>query len=128
VVRDLEPLNYQVSDARYPALLQAVTAIFDRARSASVPLDQRIAAADALGQAGDLRLDPCRDDYWVMIPASKFLMGAQTQDPNQPIYDAEAGVGLVQAPFLLFQRLAALQTWTYCSACSGSPVGLVTTA
>ena len=79
VLRDLEPLNYQVSDARYPALLEAVTAIFDPARSESVPLAERIAAADALGQAGDVRLDPRRDDYWVTIPAGKFRMGHRSR-------------------------------------------------
>ena len=78
VLRDLEPLNYQVSDARYPALLEAVTAIFDPARSASVPLDQRIAAADALGQAGDLRLDPRR------------LLG---DGPRRKVPDGGAGEG-----------------------------------
>ena len=84
VLRDLEPLNYQVSDVRYPVLMEAVTAIFDPARSESVPLAERIAAADALGQAGDLRLEPRRDDYWVTIPAGKFQMGAQKDEPEQP--------------------------------------------
>ncbi len=31
--------------------------IFDRERSQSVPIETRIEAADALGQAGDTRLD-----------------------------------------------------------------------
>ena len=55
-------------------------AIFDREKSRSVPIETRIEAADALGQAGDPRLDFGRNDYWVTIPAGKFLMGAQTQD------------------------------------------------
>ena len=49
-----------------------------------------IAAADALGQAGDPRIDFRRDDYWVTIPAGKFLMGAQSKDPQEPNYDHEA--------------------------------------
>ena len=52
-----------------------------------MPLEIRIAAADALGQAGDPRLDPHRGDYWVPIPAGKFLMGAQNKDPQKPNYD-----------------------------------------
>ena len=41
---------------------------------------ERIDAADALGQAGDPRLDHHRDDYWVTIPAGRFVMGAQSKD------------------------------------------------
>ena len=55
-----------------------------------MPLETRIAAADALGQAGDPRLDFHRDDYWVTIPAGKFLMGAQAKDPKKPNYDPES--------------------------------------
>ncbi|MCY2992681.1 MAG: SUMF1/EgtB/PvdO family nonheme iron enzyme [Planctomycetota bacterium] len=89
VLSDLAPLRYTVSDPRYPGLASAVTAIFDRERSVNVPLETRIAAADALGQAGDPRLDHHRDDYWVRIPASRFVIGAQSkcQGPN---YDAQA--------------------------------------
>jgi formylglycine-generating enzyme required for sulfatase activity len=86
----LEPLKYSVSDPRYPALAAAVTAIFDRERSASVPIETRIAAADALGQAGDPRLDHHRADYWVHIPASRFVMGAQSKKRQQRNYDEEA--------------------------------------
>ena len=31
-----------------------------------------------------------RDDYWVTIPAGKFLIGAQKASPNEPNYDADA--------------------------------------
>lgn len=82
VLRDLGPLKYQVSDPRYQRLLTASMAIFDRQGSADVPLETRIVAADALGQAGDPRIDFRRDDYWVSIPASRFLMGAQSKDPR----------------------------------------------
>jgi hypothetical protein len=77
ILRDLEPMKCQVSDPRYHGLLDAVMAIFDRNRSQSVPVEERIAAADALGRAGDPRLDMRRGDYWASIPAGKFLMGAQ---------------------------------------------------
>ncbi|MCL4205483.1 MAG: SUMF1/EgtB/PvdO family nonheme iron enzyme [Pirellulaceae bacterium] len=90
ILRDLAPLSYQFADPRYPALLDAVTAIFDPARNSSVPIENRMAAADALGQAGDPRLDWRRSDYWATIPAGKFLMGAQRKDSKQPNYDEEA--------------------------------------
>jgi formylglycine-generating enzyme required for sulfatase activity len=90
IERDLQPLKYRVSHARYSAVLDAVRAIFDRDRSQGVPIEIRIAAADALGQAGDPRMDPKRDDYWIAIPAGKFLMGAQRQDPKGSNYDTQA--------------------------------------
>jgi formylglycine-generating enzyme required for sulfatase activity len=90
VLRDLEPLHYQITDARYHQVLDAVMAIFDRQRAETVPLDTRIAAGDALGQAGDARLDAHRPEYWVQIPAGTFLMGAQATDPQRPHYDPEA--------------------------------------
>ena len=61
-----------------------VLAIFDRERIQRVPIEVRIAAADALGQAGDPRLDSrTAADYWVTIPAGKFLMGAQNEGPAE---------------------------------------------
>jgi formylglycine-generating enzyme required for sulfatase activity len=53
-------------------------------------LAERIAAADALGQAGDARIDLRREDYWVTIPAGKFLMGAQSENPEGANYDPES--------------------------------------
>jgi formylglycine-generating enzyme required for sulfatase activity len=90
VLRDLEPLKYQITDTRYDHVLDAVMAIFDRQRAEAVPIETRIAAGDALGQAGDPRLDAHRAAYWVEIPASTFLMGAQSIDPKRPHYDPES--------------------------------------
>jgi formylglycine-generating enzyme required for sulfatase activity len=80
MLRDLEPFQYQPSDARYHVLLDTVTQIFDQRRAAGVPIKTRIQAADALGQAGDTRLDTRRDDYWITIPAGKFRMGSENDD------------------------------------------------
>ena len=88
MLRDLAPVKYKPPSDDYAALLHRVTAIFDPQRSASVPIETRIESADALGQAGDTRLDSGRDDYWVTIPAGKFLMGAQQANSNEPNYDA----------------------------------------
>src|SRR5262249_9410404 len=88
--RDLSPVDYQPPGTHYGDLLQRVQAIFERARSESVPLEARIAAADALGQAGDTRLDLHHSDYWVTIPTGRFLMGAQNHDSGGPNFDAKA--------------------------------------
>jgi formylglycine-generating enzyme required for sulfatase activity len=91
VVRDLEPLQYQVCDLRYPRLLEDVLGIFNAQRSRSIAIEVRIEAADALGQAGDPRLDPRNPERWVSIPACKFLMGAQKSERQGPNYEPEAG-------------------------------------
>ena len=79
MLRDLAPVEYEAPDHQYEKLRQRVMAIFDRDGSQSVPVETRIEAADALGQAGDPRLDSRREDYWVTIPAGEFWMGAQAQ-------------------------------------------------
>jgi formylglycine-generating enzyme required for sulfatase activity len=94
MLRDLWPFPYVLRDPdcqqRYKHLLDTVLAIFDPARSKDIPLEVRIEAADALGQAGDPRIDAASPDYWVPIAGGKFLMGAQAQDPGKPNHDPEA--------------------------------------
>jgi hypothetical protein len=87
---DLAPVGYEPPDGQYNDLLDRVMAIYDPEQSAKVPVESRIAAAEALGQAGDPRLDPRREDYWVTIPAGSYRMGAQSEDPAKPNYDKEA--------------------------------------
>jgi formylglycine-generating enzyme required for sulfatase activity len=72
MMRDLEALKYKPADARYQRMLLRVMGIFDAQQSATVPLKVRVAAAEALGQAGDPRL---RGNNWVRIPAGTFVMG-----------------------------------------------------
>jgi formylglycine-generating enzyme required for sulfatase activity len=90
IARDLAPLKYAITDSRYPRLLEHVLAIFDVARSGSIPVEVRIEAAEALGQSGDPRLGLDNPGRWVTIPAGTFLMGAQKGDRKQPNYDDEA--------------------------------------
>lgn len=87
MVRDLQPLDYQPADPRYADVLKAVLGIFDAQKAASVDFQVRLEAAEALGQAGDPRLDK---DNWVTIEAGEFWMGAQKTDPSGPNYDPEA--------------------------------------
>jgi formylglycine-generating enzyme required for sulfatase activity len=90
MLRDLTPVDYRPRGAQYGELLHRVSAIFDALRAESVPIETRIEAADALGQAGDARLDHHRDDYWVSIPAGKFLMARQKTNPMNPNFDVQA--------------------------------------
>ncbi len=90
VLRDLKPLDYEVPDARYLKLLDQVLGVFDATRSRTIPIETRIEAADALGQAGDPRLEPGHPERFVAIPAGSFPMGAQNKDPSKPNHDPEA--------------------------------------
>ena len=88
MVRDLSAANYRPGDVRYEELLDRVMSIFDAERSAAIDIKDIIAAADALGQAGDPRFaEDALKDNWVDIPAGRFLMGAQKKDPSKPNYD-----------------------------------------
>jgi formylglycine-generating enzyme required for sulfatase activity len=87
MVQDLRPLGYEPADARYEEALQSVLGIFDKVKAQQVSFQVRLEAAEALGQAGDPRL---QQNNWVTIPTGKFLMGAQKGGPSKPNYDAEA--------------------------------------
>ena len=66
-------------------------AVFDKERCGGIDIKDAIEAAESLGQAGDPRFVKAEaDGNWVAIPAGKFLMGAQKQDPKEPNYDNEA--------------------------------------
>ena len=81
-------VGYSVADPRYDESLQRVMDIFDAERSKSVPFEDRLAAAEALGQAGDPRL---KRDEWVEIPETRsYWIGAQKKDPKGRNYDPEA--------------------------------------
>ncbi len=89
-VRDLAPLKYRPGEPRYEQMLEQVLGIFDAEKSRGVPIQDAIAAADALGQAGDPRFARSEaDNLWVTIPAGEFWMGAQKTDPQGHNYDPE---------------------------------------
>ena len=89
LVQDLAPFDYTPTDARYARLMQAALAVFDRDQARTMPVETRIEAAEALGQAGDPRLQD-EAQRWVDIPGGRLLMGAQKADSKQPGYDKEA--------------------------------------
>ena len=81
-------VGYTVADERYGESLRLVMDIFDAEKSKSVPFADRLAAAEALGQAGDPRL---AKHEWVTIPATRdYWIGAQKKDPKGRNYDQEA--------------------------------------
>ena len=92
ILADLRPLNYVPQEkSAYDLLLREVQGIFE-VGGESIPLAVRFEAAVALGEAGDPRLrDPRLDeDYWITIPAGKFLFGAQATHRRERNYDPEA--------------------------------------
>lgn len=91
VLYDLSPSDYRPPDDRYSDHLLKVMAVFDARRSRQIPIDQAVAAAEAIGQADDPRfLDLNSPALWVKIPAGTFWMGAQKKDPEERNYDPEA--------------------------------------
>jgi formylglycine-generating enzyme required for sulfatase activity/3',5'-cyclic AMP phosphodiesterase CpdA len=81
-------VGYEVADPRYAESLRLVMDIFDAERSKGVPFKDRLAAAEALGQAGDPRL---AKQEWVVIPETKnYWIGAQMKDPKGRNFDEEA--------------------------------------
>lgn len=61
IVRDLQPYQYQPADSRYREYLTSVMAIFAQ-EGQQLEFQVRLEAAEALGQAGDPRLE---EDNWV---------------------------------------------------------------
>jgi formylglycine-generating enzyme required for sulfatase activity len=54
-----------------------------------IPFAERLDAAEAIGRAGDPRLRQPQDrDYWVSLPACKFVMG-EGKDDDEPRHEVE---------------------------------------
>jgi formylglycine-generating enzyme required for sulfatase activity len=95
MVSDLRPHSYKLPHPRYEQMLQEVLAIFDREKSRGIDLRVRLAAAEALGQAGDPRLRLPKDkDYWVPIPAGKFFMG-ESEGDHEPRHEVHIDAFLI---------------------------------
>ena len=87
ILQDLRAVNYRVSDPRYEANLRRALGVFDRDAVREVEFDIRLAAAEAIGQAGDPRL---KADNWVRVEGDAFWMGAQKENPKGRNFDPEA--------------------------------------
>jgi formylglycine-generating enzyme required for sulfatase activity len=95
-------VGYTVGDQRYGESLRLVMDIFDTEKSKGVPFQDRLAAAEALGQAGDPRLEK---QQWVTIPETwNYWMEAQQKNSkgrnyDKEVYDYEAPRKANLAPF-----------------------------
>jgi formylglycine-generating enzyme required for sulfatase activity len=87
ILRDLKSWKYTIADAHYRENLDRVLAIFDTCTARQLDFTTRLEAADALGQAGDPRLE---QDNWLKVEGGTFWMGAQKTDPGGRNYDKEA--------------------------------------
>ncbi|MEO8131451.1 MAG: SUMF1/EgtB/PvdO family nonheme iron enzyme, partial [Bryobacteraceae bacterium] len=86
---DLQPHSYNLTDPRHEEMLGEVKAIFDREKSRGIEFEVRLAAAEALGQAGDTRLRlPKHKDYWVSVPGGKFVMG-EGEEANEKKHEVK---------------------------------------
>jgi formylglycine-generating enzyme required for sulfatase activity len=84
IQRDLNSVQFRFQHPRYNEMLVKVMQIFDAAGSARVPIEVRLEAADALGQAGDPRLE---GSNWVPLASGTFRIGVQSHDPDACDYD-----------------------------------------
>jgi formylglycine-generating enzyme required for sulfatase activity len=87
ILQDLQSWNYHIGDARYQANLERMIEIFEPKAVHEIDFMIRLEAAEALGQAGDPRLEK---DNWVRVDGGAFWMGAQDSDPKGRNYDLEA--------------------------------------
>jgi formylglycine-generating enzyme required for sulfatase activity len=95
MLSDLRPHAYSLNDPRYEQMLKEVLGIFDREESGGIELRVRLAAAEALGQAGDPRLWlPKHKEYWVSIPGGLFVMG-EGKDEDEPKHEMNLDAFLV---------------------------------
>lgn len=109
LVRDLAPYGYTPTDIRYQENLERVMTLFTPEGAAKVPVESRIVAADALGQAGDPRIEEDVEEHWIFFAGASFLMGAQSVDPSAENYDPEADSNemirhVTVSPFRLARR------------------------
>jgi formylglycine-generating enzyme required for sulfatase activity len=87
ILQDLKSWNYRIADVRYRENLNRLPAIFDVEMARNIHFATRLEAAEALGQAGDPRLE---QDNWVKVEGGLFRMGAQKKDAGARNYDEEA--------------------------------------
>ncbi|MCP5117048.1 MAG: SUMF1/EgtB/PvdO family nonheme iron enzyme, partial [bacterium] len=87
MMRDLSGMDYAPITPDYERTVKAVMRIFDVAAAEKIDFKTRLEAADALGRAGDPRLEEAN---WVTIPAGTFRMGVQKSNKKGANYDPEA--------------------------------------
>jgi hypothetical protein len=84
IQRDLTSFQFRFQNTRFEEIRSSVMRVFDAAGANMLELGARLEAAEAIGQSGDPRLN---EDCWIAIPAGRFFVGAQLDDPDAPGYD-----------------------------------------
>jgi hypothetical protein len=85
--RILAAVKFKPDDARFAALMERVMEIFDAEKSKKVPIKDAIAAAEALGQAGDARFEAAeRRKNWVHIQACEWTIAETQRTVQLPDY------------------------------------------
>ena len=69
ILQDLKSWNYRIADVRYRENLDRMVAIFDAETARDIDFATRLEAAEALGQAGDPRLER---NNWVKVEGGLF--------------------------------------------------------
>jgi formylglycine-generating enzyme required for sulfatase activity len=87
---DLRSWGYRLDDSRYRDNLKRSLTVFGAREARHLDFITRLEAADAIGQAGDPRLDHKKPFYWVPVGGCPFWMGAQKEDPEGRNYDPKA--------------------------------------
>ncbi len=88
ILQDLHSWNYCIADPHYRWNLDRILTIFEASGAArEIDFATRLEAAEALGKAGDPRLER---ENWVKVDGNPFWMGAQKEDPAAANYDVEA--------------------------------------
>jgi formylglycine-generating enzyme required for sulfatase activity len=98
VLQDLGPLRYRSTDPRLEANLRTILGIFKAEQNQTVEFKLRLEAAEALGQAGDPRLN---GDNWAWIEPSTVRAGeSPPREMNLPGY----GIGRYPVTVEEFRR------------------------
>jgi formylglycine-generating enzyme required for sulfatase activity len=122
ILQDLRSWNYHIADPRYQENLDRMIEIFDAKAAREIEFQVRLEAAEALGQAGDPRLE---EDNWVRVDGGKFWVGAQNADSKGRNYDPDAsehGSPVHQAevsPFLIGRYPATVVEYDRFTAAGG---------
>jgi hypothetical protein len=87
ILEDLKGWKYRLTDPRWRENLARMPEIFEVEAARAIDFQARLEAAEALGQAGDPRLER---ENWVRVEGGAFWMGAQRTDPSGQNYDLNA--------------------------------------
>jgi len=83
MLADVAPFEYKLSGTaakRYGELRDAVMAIFEKGKASEIGLKTRVAAAEALDQAGQERLHTPREAaYWKEIEGGTYTLGGDSE-------------------------------------------------